>query len=192
MNASRRAVCARLLGIAALPLLACGLLTSCAGLVGPRQVEVPLEKLQRNLGQRFPLSQRALGVFDIQLSNPQLATLRDNDRIALSADLTVSPMLVRQSWRGGLALSGRLVVDSVRNAVFLSDAQVDRFAIDGIGEAQQRQIAGAANILADKLIRDVPLYSFNPDDLRYAGVRFVPTAIRTTPTSLVIMLEPAQ
>ncbi|SFU92773.1 DUF1439 domain-containing protein [Pseudoduganella namucuonensis] len=192
MNPTRRAVCARLLGNAALPLLACGLLTSCAGLVGPRQVELPLEKLQRNLDQRFPVHHRALGVFDIQLDNPRLATLRDNDRVSLSADLTVTPMLVRQSWRGGLTLSGRLVVDTVRNAVFLSDAQVDRFAIDGVGESQQRQIAGAANILVDKLLRDVPLHSFNPDDLRYAGVRFVPTTIRTTPTSLVIMLEPAK
>ena len=164
---------------------------SCASLIGPRQFEVPLERLQKNLGQRFPVNHRVLGVFDVQLSNPQVSTVGQNDRVALSAELTVSPMLVRQSWRGSLALSGRLVVDNVRNAVFLGDAQVDRFAIDGIGESQQRQIAGAANILADKLIRDVPLYSFKPEDLRYAGVQFVPTGIRTAPSALVIMLEPA-
>jgi hypothetical protein len=155
-----------MLGIAAAAaaVAAAGLLASCAGLIGPRQFEVPLERLQKNLGQRFPVSHR---------------------------ELTVSPMLMRQSWRGSLALSGRLVVDNVRNAVFLADAQVDRFAIDGMGESQQRQIAGAANVLADKLIRDVPLYSFKPEDLRYAGVQFVPTGIRTTPSALVIMLEPA-
>ncbi|KQV84649.1 hypothetical protein ASD15_05575 [Massilia sp. Root351] len=170
---------------------AAGLLASCAGLIGPRQFEVPLERLQKNLGQRFPVSHRVLGVFDVQLSNPQLSTVGQNDRVALSAELTVSPMLMRQSWRGSLALSGRLVVDNARSAVFLSDAQVDRFAIDGIAESQQRQIAGAANILADKLIRDVPLYSFKPEDLRYAGVQFVPTGIRTTSSALVIMLEPA-
>lgn len=166
-------------------------LASCAGLIGPRQVELPLEKLQNNLARRMPIHHRVLGIFDVQLDNPQVRTTGENDRIALVADLTVSPMLVRQSWRGQLALSGRLVVDNARNAVFLSDAQVDRFAIDGVAEAQQRQIAGAANVLADKLIRDVPLYSFRPEDLRYAGVQFVPTAIRTTPGALVVVLEPA-
>lgn len=183
----------RLLAVAtaAVAVSAAGLLASCAGLIGPRQVEVPLERLQKNLGQRFPVNHRVLGVFEVQLSNPQVSTVGQNDRVALSAELTVSPMLMRQSWRGNLALSGRLVVDNVRNAVFLSDAQVDRFAIDGVGESQQRQIAGAANILADKLIRDVPLYSFKPEDLRYAGVQFVPTGIRTTPSALVILLEPA-
>ncbi|MES2261011.1 MAG: DUF1439 domain-containing protein [Pseudomonadota bacterium] len=192
MTLSRRAACTRLFKTVAAPLLACSMLASCAGLIGPRQVELPLQRLQQNLDQRFPINHRALGVFDIQLSHPQLTTLRDNDRIALAADLTVSPILVRQSWRGSLALSGRLVVDTVRNAVFLSDAQVERFAIDGMGETQQRQIAGAANIWTDKLIRDVPIYSFRQEDLRYAGVQFIPTTIRTTPTALVVTLEPAK
>jgi hypothetical protein len=190
MSTSRRHVCSTLLTLGAISTAA--LLASCAGLSGPRQVEIPLEKLQANLARHFPLHHRALSVFDIQLANPQLASLRENDRIALSAELTVSPILVRQSWRGSLAISGRLVVDNVRNAIFLSDAQVDRFAIDGMGEAQQRQVAGAANILADKLLRDVPVYSYKPEDLRFAGIQFVPVAIRTTASSLVLVLEPAK
>ncbi|CAN7424107.1 DUF1439 domain-containing protein [Pseudoduganella sp. LjRoot289] len=187
----RRAACARMARLLAAA-SAASLIAACAGLIGPRQFEVPLERLQKNLSQRLPVNHRVLGVFDVQLSNPQLSTTGENDRIALSAEMTVSPILLRQSWRGNLALSGRLVVDNVRNAVFLADAQVDRFAIDGIADTQQRQIAGAANILADKLIRDMPLYSFKPEDLRYAGVQFVPTSIRTTPGALVIMLEPAK
>ncbi|MBY0239377.1 MAG: DUF1439 domain-containing protein [Burkholderiaceae bacterium] len=187
---TRRDLCANLLKLAAIPAVA-PLLVSCAGLSGPRQVEIPLEKLQAGLGKHFPVRQRALSVFDIQLANPQIKTLRENDRVALSAELTVSPILVRQSWRGSLAISGRLVVDNVRHAVFLSDAQVDRFAVDGIGESQQRQIAGAANIVADKLIRDVPVYSYKPEDLRFAGIQFVPVAIRTTSSALVLVVEPA-
>lgn len=188
---TRRALCVRLLKLAVVP-AAATMLVSCAGLSGPRQVEIPLEKLQAGLGKHFPLRQRALSVFDIQLANPQIKTLRENDRIALSAELTVSPILVRQSWRGSLAVSGRLVVDNVRHAVFLSDAQVDRFAVDGMGESQQRQIAGAANIVADKLIRDVPVYSYKPEDLRFAGIQFVPVAIRTTPSALVLVVEAAR
>lgn len=188
---TRRELCARLLKLAAVP-AAAAMLVSCAGLSGPRQLEIPLEKLQNSMGRHFPVRHRALSVFDIQLANPRIMTLRENDRIALSAELTVSPILVRQSWRGSLAISGRLVVDNVRNAVFLSDAQVDRFAVDGMGESQQRQVAGAANILADKLIRDVPVYSYKPEDLRFAGIQFVPVAIRTTPTALVLMVEPAR
>ena len=52
---------------AAMALLAGGgamaLLSGCATFAGPRDYEVPLSKLQRNIDQRFPLEQRALGLF---------------------------------------------------------------------------------------------------------------------------------
>lgn len=189
---ARRAALLRCLKTAAAPLLLGGLLTSCASLIGPRQVELPLERLQQSLDKRFPISQRELAIFDVQLSRPLLTILHDSERVALSAELSVSPLLLRQSWRGQFALSGRLVVDGARNAVFLSEAQVDRFALDGVGETQQRQIAAVATMLTDKLMRDVPVYAFRPEDLRYAGVQFVPTAIRTTPRGLAVTLEPVK
>lgn len=189
LNPSRRALCARLLKLSAAP-LAAALLSSCAGLTGPRQLELPLEKLNKNLAKHFPLNQRLLSVFDVALTNAQIGALRENDKVALSVDLAVSPILVRQTWKGSLSISGRLVVDNARNAVFLSDAQVERFAVDGIPEKQQRQLAGAANIIADKLIRDVPLYSYKPEDLRFAGVQFQPTSIRSAPGALVLVIEP--
>jgi hypothetical protein len=41
-------------------------------------------------------------------------------------------------------------------------------------------------------VRDVPVYSFRMEDLRYAGVQFVPTRINARPDALVITLEPAR
>ena len=181
----------RVLALAA-PLACAGLLAACAGLIGPRQVTLPLDRLQHSLAQRFPIPYGVLGVFELTLSAPQLRTVGQNDRVELAADLAVTSTLVRQVWRGQLALSGRLVVDPARNAVFLGDARVERFAIDGIGAAQQRQLAAAANTVTGLLVHDVPVYTFRPDDLRYAGVQFTPTAIRTTPTALLVQLEPVK
>jgi hypothetical protein len=42
----------------------------------------------------------------------------------------------------------------------------------------------------DKIVRDVPVYSFRMEDLRYGGVQFVPTRIATTASGLVVTLEP--
>jgi hypothetical protein len=38
----------------------------------------------------------------------------------------------------------------------------------------------------------VPLYSFRAEDLRYAGVQFVPTSIRAVPGALRVRLEPVK
>ncbi|MES2149759.1 MAG: DUF1439 domain-containing protein [Pseudomonadota bacterium] len=170
--------------------LAASLLASCAGLIGPRQIEVPLAKMQAGLERRFPVSNRALELLDVELSHPQLALLPDGERIALTLDALVAPPFLRQSWHASLALSGRLYLDNARGAILMADPRVDQFSVDGMDEARQRQMGKLANLLMNKVVRDTPLYSFRMEDLRYAGVQFVPTRIQTTAQALVVTLEP--
>ncbi|WEF35159.1 DUF1439 domain-containing protein [Pseudoduganella chitinolytica] len=184
----RRARLGQLLGLAA---LAAGL-AGCAGLAGPRDVDIPLARLQRGLEQRFPIQQRALAVFELELARPRLSLQRDNDRVALESDVTASTPLARRALTGTVMLSGRLLVDNVRNAVVLADTRIERFAIDGVDGALQGQLTAAGNVVIDRLVRDVPVYTFRPEDLRYGGVQFIPTAIRTTSTGLSVHVEPVK
>lgn len=176
----------------AAPLMIAALLSACAGLIGPREVELPQERLQSSLERKFPLHQRVLGVLEVELSHPRLSVLPENDRVALAIDLGVSTLLARQSWHGSMLVSGRLRVDSARNAIYIADAHVDRFIVDNMDEGKQQQLASVANLLSDKVIRDVPVHTFRPEDLRYAGVQFVLTGIDTRPGGLVAKLEPVK
>ena len=176
---------------AALALAAAGLLASCAGIVGPRRVELTQARLQAGLERRFPLHNRMLELFDVQLTRPQLAILPERDRVGLTLDVSVAPPFLRQSWRGTMGLSGRLVLDAARNAVFLTDTRVDRFDVEGIDANRSRDLAHAADLLVSQLVRDMAVYTFRPEDLRYAGMQFVPTRLETAPGALVVTLEPA-
>jgi hypothetical protein len=50
--------------------LICGtLLAACATLIGPRQLELPQSKLQQSLERKFPVHQRMLGIFELELSH---------------------------------------------------------------------------------------------------------------------------
>ncbi len=191
MSIHHRGICLRLRNGAAIA-LACAALASCASLVGQRQIEIPLDKLQAGIDRRFPVDDRVLELFDIRLSRPQLMLRAGSDRVALRMAAYVAPPFLRQSWRGSLALSGRLVVDAARGAVLITEPRVDTFAIDGVDEARQRQFGRVANVLMNKVIRDVPVYSFRMDDLRYAGVQFVPTRITATADALLVTVEPAR
>ncbi|WP_229211436.1 MULTISPECIES: DUF1439 domain-containing protein [unclassified Duganella] len=176
----------------AAPLMLVAVLAACSTLIGPRQVELPQARMQQNLDRKFPVRHRVLGVFEVELSHPQLAILAESDRVALTLDVNVSPLLARQSWHGSMAVSGRLKVDNVRNTIYISDAHVDRFVVDGMDEGKQNQIAGVANLLGESTLKDVPVHTFRPEDLRYAGVQFVLTGISTKPGALVANLQPAQ
>jgi predicted small secreted protein len=172
--------------------LACAFLTSCATMVGPRDIEIPLHKLQASLDKRFPVSSRLLELFEVELTRPQLSVLPDANRIALAMDAAIAPPFIRQSWRGSLSLSGRLYIDPARNAVLMAEPRVDQFTIDGADEARQRQLTRVANVLMDKVVGDTPLYHFRPEDLRYAGVQFTPTRVTATARGLLVSVEPAR
>ena len=72
----------------------------------------------------------------------------------------------------------------------MAEPRVDRVTIGANPEAE-RQIARIASTLIDTVVRDTPVYTFDPQDLRYAGVQFIPTRIETTRSGLLVTLEPA-
>jgi hypothetical protein len=167
-----------------------GMLAGCSTLTGPRQVEIPLAKLQAGLDRRFPMNNRLFELLDLRLSHPRLSLLPESDRVAIQLEAYVAPPFMQQSFTGTLAVSGHLYVDAARSAVFMAEPHVDSFTLSGIDSSRQQQLAGAANKLMDKLVRDIPVYNFRLEDLRYAGIQFVPTRLVTTGSGLLVTLEP--
>lgn len=177
--------------LALLAAILAGSLAACASLAGARDVEIPLAKLQAGLDRRFPINDKAIDIFNVQLTRPQLSMLGNSGRIGLSVDALVAPRFLRQSWSGSMSVSGKLYLDPSRNAVMMADPQLDRLLFNGIDERAQRQLEKLANSFITKAMADVPLYHFRPEDLRYGGVQFVPTALVTTPRSVIVSVAPA-
>lgn len=186
----------RLFPVALMPvlaiLLATLLLSSCAALIGPRDVEFPLAKLQQSVDKRLPFSQRYLGLFEITADQARLALPAGQNRLSLAADVTVALPLLGKSWRGKMAISGVLALDNPQNAVTLTEPRLDRLTMDGMDDAYAAQVTQIGNLLARQLLANVPLYTFKPDDLRYAGAAFMPTKIGTKPEQLVVTFEPVK
>jgi hypothetical protein len=172
--------------------LAGALLASCASLSGPRRIELSEARLQAGLERRFPLHNRMLELFDVRLTGPRLAILPQSDRVALTMDVSVAPPFLRQSWDGTMTLSGHLYVDAARSGVFMADAHVDRFDVQGMDGGRANDLGRAADVLMNQLVRDVAVYSFRPEDLRYAGTQFVPTRLDTVSGALVVTVEPVR
>ena len=174
----------------AVALLATAMLGGCLGLLGPRSVEIPLQRLQAGLDKKFPLTQRPLALIDIQLSNPKLVLQPGTNRMSATMDASVAPVFTSRVWRGTFTLSGLLQLDSARRAVMLAQPQIDQIALDGLDPAVSAQVARGASILAAQIMRDTPLYTFGPEDFRYGGTNFIPTKIVTTASGLVVTFSP--
>jgi hypothetical protein len=174
-------------GIAAL-----GALGGCAALIGPREVTIPLTKLQGDLNARFPLKKRYLEVFDISLNEPKLTLQSEQNRLQFEFAVTIAPPLTSKRLSATLALSGALEVDPARHAVVLTEPRVENMQVDGVDTVYGRQFAKLGSFVAERVFKETPVYRIKDEDLRVAGVQFVPTRITVARDALQIRVEPVK
>jgi hypothetical protein len=53
-------------------------------------------------------------------------------------------------------------------------------------------LTSCAALLAEQLLRDMPLYTFNEQDFRYGGAGYFPSRISARPGALVVTFEPVR
>lgn len=168
------------------------LLTACASLLGPREVDVPLVQLQEAIANRFPFNNRYLELLDIYVTNPRVSLQPNTNRILTSMDTSIALPFSDKAWKGNLAISGQLKFDAARNALMLSEPRVENFAVNGLDLPYANKITRIGALVAEQLLKDLPLYTFQPDQFRYGGASFIPTKITTKPNGLVVTFEPVR
>lgn len=168
------------------------LLSGCASLLPPQEIEIPLSRLQQSIQKKFPYAERYFGLLDVTLSNPVLSTQPAADRMLIALDAQVLPPLVKSPWQGELLISGSLRIDPARRAVLLAEPRLENIKLDAATGTYTSRLARLGTQLAEDLIGETVLYTFAPDAFVVAGKRFVPTGITTRKDSLVVSFEPAK
>ena len=168
------------------------LLSGCASLLPPQEIEIPLSRLQQSVQKKFPYAERYFGLLDVTLSNPVLSTRPAADRLLIALDAQVLPPLMKTPWQGELLVSGVLRIDSARRAVLLTEPRLENIKLDAATGSYTSRLARLGTQLAEDLIGETVLYTFAPDAFVVAGQRFIPTGITTRKDSLVVSFEPAK
>jgi hypothetical protein len=180
----------RLLALTSLMLLT--LLSGCASLLPPQEIEIPLSRLQQSIQKKFPYAERYFGLLDVTLSNPVLSTQPAADRMLIALDAQVLPPLVKSPWQGELLISGTLRIDPAQRAVLLTEPRLENIKLNAATGTYTSRLARLGTQLAEDLIGETVLYTFASDAFVVAGKRFVPTGITTRKDSLVVSFEPAK
>ena len=180
----------RLLVLTSLLLLT--LLSGCASLLPPQEIEIPLSRLQQSIQKKFPYTERYFSLLDVTLSNPVLSTQPAADRMLIALDAQVLPPLIKTPWQGELLVSGSLRIDPARRVVLLTEPRLENIKLDAATGNYTSRVARMGKQLAADLIGETVLYTFAPDAFVVAGKRFVPTGITTRKDSLVVSFEPAK
>ncbi len=168
------------------------LVSGCASLLPPQEIDIPLSRLQKSAERNFPVKARYLDLFDVTVSNPRLSLQPAADRLVLGLDALVQPPLIKTPWQGELLVSGVLRIDPVRRAVILTEPRLENIKLDAATGSHTSRLARLGTQMAEDLLNDRVLYTFAPDAFVVAGQRFVPTRITARNNSLVVSFEPAK
>jgi hypothetical protein len=126
------------------------------------------------------------------VTNPQVSLQPNSNRILTSMDAAIAPPFTNRSWNGNFAISGQLRFDAGRNALVLAEPRVETFNVAGMDPLYANQVGKIGSFVAEQVLKDVPLYTFQPGDLRYGGTTFTPSRILTRQNGLVVTFEPVR
>jgi hypothetical protein len=135
------------------------------------------QQVQDAVQRKFPFQRTVAQVFDVTLSNPVVGLLPDANRVSVRLDAHFASPFLRQPVDGTFTLSSQLAYDSASRSVVLRSPTVDRVDMTGEARAYTQQIDAAAAVLATQLLADYPIYTFKPEQLQFAGVRYEPGTI---------------
>jgi hypothetical protein len=148
------------------------------------------QELQSGVKTRFPRNLRYLDMFEVRLSNPELALDPAANRIITKVDARVSsPLLLAAPIDGVLTINSGLKYDAAARAVRLDRPVVERVDVAGVPAAYAQQMNEIGNAVAAQVLADYPLYTFKPEELQLNGQRFEPGAITVTADGIKVEIR---
>ncbi|SOZ26856.1 conserved hypothetical protein; putative exported protein [Cupriavidus taiwanensis] len=135
------------------------------------------QELQTELDKRFPATLRYAEVVSVRLSHPRLVLDEASNRITTHVDARLTnTLLPAPPVDGKLALNSGVRYDPARRAVLLDNPTVQQVDVTGMAQYRE-QLNAIGAVVAQQLLKDYPIYTFKPEELRVGGKEVEPGAI---------------
>jgi len=159
---------------------------------GPRQVDVSERRLLDLIARQFPLKKRYLELFEIELSDPSLRLMPEENRIGTRLNFAAnSPLNRSEPWTGQMALSYGLRYEPSDQTVRLDAVRLDGFDLEGVPAAYAKPLRGAGTHLAENLLQNLEVHKFKSEELRSVeGLGYQPGVLKVVPGGLRLQLDP--
>jgi len=146
-------------------------------------------ELQSAIDRRFPATLRYGELVNVQLSNPRLVLDEANNRITTQMDAALTNTVIPSPpINGTLALNSGVRYDATRRAVLLDNPTVQDVQVQGMSQYRE-QLNAIGAVVAQQLLKDYPLYTFKPDELRFNGKDVEPGAITVAPDGIRVQVN---
>ncbi len=145
--------------------------------------------MQSAVDKRFPATLRYGELVSVRLSNPRLVLDEAGNRITTRVDAALSNTVIPSPpVNGSLALNSGVRYDATRRAVLLDNPTVQDVEVQGMSQYRE-QLNAIGAVVAQQLLKDYPLYTFKPEELRFNGKDVEPGAITVAPDGIRVQVN---
>lgn len=167
-------------------------LSACAaGGGGGRSYLLSAQRLNELLARQTPYTRSFSGLAELTLTAPRVSLLPASNRLATGFDLALAERITGARYTGGMDLDYGLRFDAAQGAIRMTDARVNRLAIDQLPRHQQQLVSQFAPRLLEHLLADLVIYRFPAEQLALArNLGLGVGALRVLPEGLQIEMQP--
>lgn len=146
-------------------------------------------ELQSAVNKRFPTTLRYGELVSVQLSNPRLVLDEATNRVTTRMDAAMTNTVIPSPpINGTMSLNSGVRYDATRRAVLLDNPTVQDVQVQGMSQYTQ-QLNAIGAVVAEQLLKDYPLYTFKPEELRFNGKDVEPGAITVAPDGIRVQVN---
>lgn len=146
-------------------------------------------ELQTAVDKRFPASLRYGELVSVKLSHPRLTLDGETNRVTTLVDAALTnTILPSPPVNGSLAVNSGIRYDATQRAVLLDNPTVEQVQVQGMPQYNE-QLKAIGAVVAQQLLKDYPLYTFKPDELRVNGTEIEPGAITVAPDGIRVQVK---
>jgi len=167
-------------------MLLAGLAGCNANLLKPSTVTFTAAEFQSALAKKFPVQKQYYGLINLTVSHPLVSMRPDIKHIAMQFDADLATIGARQVFKSKLNITTSLAYDAATKSIVLQDPRLEKIDVDGMSNGRAQQLNQMAGILISETLQGANIYTFNPDDLHFIGMRLEPESIEITEQGVVV------
>lgn len=161
-------------------------LVGCQALKSDHSFHVSQSQLQKLVNRNWTTTAAKLQENNITIASPTIDLQPNEQRIGAMFDAYIDLGLIKVE--GVMTISGVPAYSESKGAVMLNDMRVDKFEVnnlpDGLVKSQAQKMIGK------KFGLNIPIYEISPDELSFAGKKWIPKTINVERDALEIVLQP--
>lgn len=156
---------------------------------GARSYTLPLAKLEKLIGSKFPQRRQLAGLMEVTLLRPRLRLLPEANRLGTMIDLLVSEQFMGRRFEGTMDLDYGIRFEPSDGSVRMVDVRVGKVDFPAIPEQLRALVARAVPRLAEQSLNELVLHKIEPDQLTMvSGLGYRVGEVRVTREGLHVEL----